>query len=162
VEVEKSIRSAMGSDLQSKKREKKGATFIAFRVDGTVLMQFRDNKTNHYPNVWTFPGGVSSDEEDPLDAAVREAYEEYELKLDKKKSLFLLSYQAPYDQNLTEYVYIFPVENNQKPVLKEGADMKWMSLEEINKAQVGFGKKEIILPKLKEFLSNLRAGVLKE
>jgi 8-oxo-dGTP pyrophosphatase MutT (NUDIX family) len=135
---------------------RRGATFIALRGDGKVLMQLRDNNVELYPNMWTFPGGECEHErESTIDAAVREAYEEFGLRLNKDKGALLIEYSAPRDEeDFTEYVYVFPIENDQHPVLKEGADMKWMSLEEIENIELAFGKKNKILPGLKKFISD--------
>ncbi|MBI4114255.1 MAG: NUDIX domain-containing protein [Candidatus Niyogibacteria bacterium] len=137
----------MENNIQSK-----GATFIALRPDGTMLMQLRDENCKMYPGEWTFPGGACDGDEDPLTAAVREAKEEYDLQLDEHSGELLMQYEAPYNNNLVEYVYMFPVTYEQSPVLREGADMKWMDLDEIKHVQVGFHKKEIVVPKLEAFL----------
>jgi GrpB-like predicted nucleotidyltransferase (UPF0157 family)/8-oxo-dGTP pyrophosphatase MutT (NUDIX family) len=130
---------------------KKGTTFVILRPDNTMLMQLRDDKSKLYPNMWCFPGGGCEENEEPIDTVIREAREEYELRLDKQSCKFLFVQPHPAFPGQTEYIFLCSIDSNQRPVLKEGADMKWMMLDEIKSTQLGFGD-ETIIPKLEEFL----------
>lgn len=131
----------------------KGAMFIILRPDGTVLMQLRDAKSKFYPNMWCFPGGGCSGDEEPIDTVIREAKEEYGLNLEKSTCRFLMEYQLLLPENYcpTAYIFICPIDLEQEPILNEGVDMKWMKINEIKKIELGFEQK-IIIPKLEEFL----------
>lgn len=146
VGVGKSLRSAMGNNMQ-----KKGTTFVILRPDNTILMQLRDEKSKLYPNMWCFPGGGCEKNEEPIDTVIREAKEEYELQLEKNVCRLLFVQPHPAIPNETEYTFIYRIDSKQQPKLKEGADMRWMTLDEIKLTPLGFGD-ETIIPKLEEFL----------
>jgi 8-oxo-dGTP diphosphatase len=60
------------------------ATVLLRRPNGDFLMQLRDDgrgKLIPYPNMWNFPGGAVEPNEEPLNAAIREIEEEFEIKL---------------------------------------------------------------------------------
>ncbi len=42
------------------------------------------------------------------------------------------------------YVFICPIDHTQEPVLHEGADMKWMTLDEIKNIDIGFFQNDIV------------------
>ncbi len=133
------------------KRTKKGVTFIIYRPDKTILMQFRDEECRHYPNGWCFPGGECEENEKPIEVVIREAQEEYELKLDKNSCKLFLKQPHPAILNEIEYVFFCQINNDQKPILHEGADMKWMTFEEIKSTFLGFGD-ETIIPRLEKII----------
>jgi len=126
-----------------------GVTFIIIRSSKEILMQLRDNNSKRYPNMWCFPGGTIENNEDAIDTVIRETQEEYELKINRQNCTELMVYNLSYGSNAKVFVCTF--NENQKLVLHEGADMKWMQLEEIKKLQLGF-EQEKIIPKLEEFL----------
>jgi len=131
--------------------KRKGSTFIIIKPDNTVLMQLRDENCRRFPNMWCFPGGVLNKNEGPIDATIREAKEEYNLNFDKEDCSLLIKYQAPYDENLIEYTYLCRLRDNQKPIMREGADMEWMSLEKIKSIKIGFGQ-DIVVKKLEKYM----------
>lgn len=134
------------------KRMRKGTTFIIIRPDKTILMQLRDDKSKFYPRTWCFPGGLCDSGEDPIDAVIREAQEEYGLRLKKSNCTKLMKYKPKYyGKNLIDYVFICSIDSSQKPVLHEGVDMKWMTLKEIMAIDLGFEQKAYI-PPMKDFL----------
>lgn len=131
---------------------KKGTTFIIYRPDTTIiLMQFRDENSKLFPHMWCFPGGGCEEGEELLDTVIREAQEEYELELDKNSCKPFLTQPHPVIPDETEYVFFCPIDLEQQPVLHEGADMKWMTLEEIKSIALGFGD-ETIIPYLEKFI----------
>lgn len=88
-------------------------------------------------------------DEEPLDTVVREVAEEYELVVRKEDCTHI--YTRYFGRHFT---YACILEGNQKPVLHEGADMRWMSMEEMQKLNLGFYNKEI-LPALSRFLEKM-------
>ncbi|MFH1182693.1 MAG: NUDIX domain-containing protein [Candidatus Moraniibacteriota bacterium] len=135
--------------------KRNGSTFIIIKPDNTVLMQLRDENCKRFPNMWCFPGGVVDKNETPLEATVREAKEEYNLNIDKKDCTLLIKYQAPYDDNLMEYTYLCPLKGDQKPIMREGADMEWMDIDKIKSIKIGFGQ-DLVVNKLDNYLNEIQ------
>jgi len=55
---------------------------IAIIVDGKLLVHLRDDKPGLFnANMWDIPGGGREGNESPIACAIREAEEEFELKL---------------------------------------------------------------------------------
>ena len=133
-----------------------GVTFIALNPAGAMLMQLRDAHSERYPNMWCFPGGTIDSNEEPSETVIREIKEEYELVIKESDCTELMVYNLPY--GVSAKVYVCRLAQGQTPVLNEGADMKWMEMEEIEKLQLGFGQ-QVILPELKEYLQHGRADI---
>ncbi|MBU6142051.1 NUDIX domain-containing protein [Patescibacteria group bacterium] len=126
-----------------------GATFIILNDSGEMLMQLRDNHSKRFPNTWCFPGGTIELNESELTTVTREIKEEYELELSEAACYELMAYTLSYGSACK--VFVCRVQNYQKPVMHEGAEMKWMKIDEIKKIPLGFEQGEI-LPKLEIFL----------
>ncbi len=129
----------------------KGVSFVLYRPDKTILMQFRDEKSRLYPHTWCFPGGRCEGGEEPLNTVVRETREEYELKIEQNSCALILVQPHEVIADEIHYVFFCPIDAKQQPVLHEGKAMKWMGLEEIKSTPLGFGDDSII-PHLEEFL----------
>ncbi len=127
--------------------ESKGVTFIIMRPDGKFLLQQRDEHSKRYKNMWCFPGGACEESEEYLYTLIREVKEEYELDIQKENCEFLMTRVGGQMQ-----VYICKVDGLQEPVMHEGKDMKWSSLEEIKTMTLGFNQKGIV-DKLEEYLN---------
>ena len=126
-----------------------GITFILLNTSGKALMQLRDANSKRYPNMWCFPGGAIEPDENSLQTVIREAKEEYGLIIKATNCAELTIHNLPY--GVSARVYVCELDQNQHPVLNEGANMRWMEIDEIKNLQLGFGH-EIIRQKLKEFL----------
>lgn len=126
-----------------------GVTFILIKPFGQILMQLRDANSKRYPNMWCFPGGTMDYNEEPLATVIREVKEEYGLEIEKAGCTELMTYDLPY--GVSAKAYVCKINQDQTPILNEGADMRWMVIDEIASLQLGFGQ-TVILPKLKEFL----------
>jgi 8-oxo-dGTP pyrophosphatase MutT (NUDIX family) len=129
--------------------KRKGVAFLIVRPDKKTLLQLRDGNSRKYKNLWCFPGGVCEEGEEYLDTVVREAKEEYELDIDKKDCTLLMTRIAD-----NQHVFACRVDGKQEPVLHEGADMKWMSIDEIKNLAIGYNQGNII-PKLEEYLNKI-------
>ncbi|TAL56942.1 MAG: NUDIX domain-containing protein [Bacteroidetes bacterium] len=125
------------------------ATFIIVRPSKEILMQLRDADSKRYQNSWCFPGGTVEPDEDEIKTIIREIKEEYELDMDAEDCKELMIHDLSY--GVSAKVFVCTPDADQNPVLHEGADMKWMKLDEIKKLQLGF-EQEKIIPKLEEFL----------
>ena len=130
-------------------QEKTGSVFILLRPDGTILMQLRD-ENYRFPNTWGFPGGGKEEGEDYIDTAIREAYEEYEIKLEGIASELVAIYSMP-GVFKDSRVFLFRISADQEPVMHEGAGMKWMRFQEIETLELGNAQRSF-LPQLKAIL----------
>jgi 8-oxo-dGTP diphosphatase len=115
-----------------------------------LLLQLRDDNVN-YPNQWGLFGGHIESNEKPLQAAIREIYEELGIKLKKEELKFLFCVKIDnknYFVFRTKFLY-----DISKIKLKEGKDLKFFSKEEISKLEnliPGIRKFEKIYWELKE------------
>lgn len=112
-------------------------------------MQLRDNHSKRYPNTWCFPGGTIEIGESPIKTVVREIQEEYSLDINMEDCKPLMTYALSY--GVSCQVYRCHYFGSEAPVLKEGADMKWMKLEEIKNLNLGF-EQSVIVDKLDHIL----------
>lgn len=138
--------------MENKNQKIKGVVFILKNPSGEMLLQLRDRNSEYYPNQWNFPGGKCEAGEKTIDTVVREAKEEYDIDIQKEQCSSLMVYGLPHRSYSTEVFVCELKDSDQEDMkLKEGADMKWVNLDEIENLQLGFGQK-VVLPKLKEFL----------
>lgn len=112
-------------------------------------MQQRDENCKKFPFMWCFPGGGSDEGEKYGDTLLREVKEEYNIDLDLKQCSYLMDYK---DGDDLLKVYICRVNPDQEPELREGLAMKWMTVDEIEKLELGFHQ-EGIIPVLKMAVS---------
>jgi 8-oxo-dGTP diphosphatase len=116
-----------------------GATVILRRPDGTILMQLRDDGRGTsipFPNMWNFPGGAVDRDEEPLDAAIREIGEEFEIKLERSDLEEIWRYTHAHAA--TDHIFLCHVSADTVPVLHEGAACAWLNLDEIAALNLGF------------------------
>lgn len=104
--------------------------------------------------MWCFPGGAPDINEGSLDTVIREAYEEYELVLKREDCDFLTAQQVNYESNGVNDIFVCQIKSDQQPILHEGADMKWMSLDKIKQLKLGF-EQDIIVEQLERFLQKI-------
>lgn len=89
--------------------------------------------------MWCLPGGGSEDGENYEKTLLREIKEEYDLDLRLEQCTYLMDYHDGADK-----VYICKVNSDQEAKLKEGLAMKWMTIDEIEKLELGFHQEGII------------------
>lgn len=116
-----------------------------------ILRDDGNGKVIPYPNKWDFPGGAVEDDETSLQALAREMKEELELDIDPQRCVFLFSYTH---HDIVDDFYSYNVPQAARLVQHEGADMKWMSLDEIKKLKLAWDAHEI-LPQLESKLSEI-------
>jgi 8-oxo-dGTP pyrophosphatase MutT (NUDIX family) len=121
------------------------ATVLLRRPNGTILMQRRDDGRGTsipYPNMWNFPGGAAEPDEEPLDAAVREITEEFEIKLEPSDLREIWRYTHAHAA--IDHIFLCPVSANTVPIMHEGAAWAWMTLSEIAQLRLGFEQMKIV------------------
>lgn len=121
------------------------ATVLLQKPDGTILMQLRDDgggKRIPFPNMWNFPGGTVEKNERPIDAAVREIAEEFEIAIKPTDCKEIWSYT--HEHAACDHIFLCPVPAGTMAVLHEGAAFAWMTLEEIAKLELGFEQEKIV------------------
>lgn len=118
---------------------RKGVIFILTR-DNKFLMQQRDGNSKAFKFRWCFPGGGMDDGEDYAQTLEREVKEEYEVDIKAENCTLLMERSI----GRINHVYICPVDDSQEPVLKEGADMRWMTMGEIKTLNIGFYQHDIV------------------
>jgi 8-oxo-dGTP pyrophosphatase MutT (NUDIX family) len=121
----------------------KGIVFIIKNEKGEYLLQLRDNLCTKYPNQWNFPGGSSIGNETPEEALVREAHEEYEISLLPDACEKVGVHKDVTDEGESA-VFLCSLPEGQHPVLHEGADMKWFSIDVIRGMDLGFSHKKLV------------------
>lgn len=111
----------------------RGVNFLLVKPDNTVLVQLRDNRPDiESPGKWCFPGGALNAWELPKRAAVREVEEETGLKIREEDffPFYELVYQMRGETYMNQLYFAFVLQETQVRV-KEGADMQWLTWEEI-------------------------------
>lgn len=123
--------------------EKTGVIFVLIR-DNKILMQQRDGNSKTFPYSWCLPGGGSENGENYEMTLLREVKEEYDVNLKPEQCFYLMDY----DNGRANKVFYCKLNSDQEPALHEGLAMKWMTINEIEKLDLGFNQAGII-PNLK-------------
>ncbi|MES2224052.1 MAG: NUDIX domain-containing protein [Patescibacteria group bacterium] len=118
--------------------QKTGVIFALVR-DKKILMQQRDGNCKRFPFMWCLPGGETEEGEDYETTLLREIKEEYDLNLKLDQCNYLMDYNDGADK-----VYVCKINSTQEPKLNEGLAMQWMTIDEIEKLELGFHQKGII------------------
>jgi len=122
------------------------ATVVLQKPDGTILMQLRDDGGGNripFPNMWNFPGGAVEPNEQPVDAAIREIAEEFEIAINRADCKEIWSYT--HEHASRDHIFLCPVPADTVPIMHEGADWAWMTLAQIADLELGFDQKKIVL-----------------
>ena len=104
------------------------------------LFQIRDdNKNIFFPGFYGFFGGLVERREKPLNAVIREVFEELNIK--PKKVKFLINFQITshkFKQKRDRYYFIFYPQNNfkKKMILSEGAGFKFLTFSQIKNKKI--------------------------
>lgn len=129
-----------------------GVTFILVNSGGQILLQFRDQYSKHYQNMWCFPGGSLERNETPLQALLREVKEEFNIILDLDKCTELMRHDLPYDESVL--VFVCKVARDQLTELHEGKAIRWFEMDDIKNTELGFEQNKVVVPVLEKFLNN--------
>ncbi len=100
-----------------------------------ILLQFRSNtKKIFYPLHWGCIGGAKEFGETPKETAVREFYEETNIKLNKKDIVFFSEFSFflhPKKKRIKRYFYTYKIRNLKRFIKKikvgEGKKMKFFN-----------------------------------
>jgi len=113
-------------------------TFVLAKSGGQVLMQLRDDgrgRKIRYPNMWTFPGGNRQGSETPMEVSIREIKEEYNLDVMPQQGELIAVYN--HDDDINDQVFLFRLNQDAKPELREGKGMEWLTIDKIKKNPAG-------------------------
>ena len=126
-----------------------GTTFL-LKPSGKILLFQRDvDKEEHtILSAWCFPGETIEPRESPLDAVIRGGPEEFQIKLVPEQCTELCRYVHG---GVLDVVFVCRVLERTEGVLKEGRDMQWMYLKDIERLVLGWDQ-SMILPCVKEYL----------
>jgi 8-oxo-dGTP pyrophosphatase MutT (NUDIX family) len=92
--------------------------------------------------MWNFPGGAAEPNEQPLEAAIREIAEEFEINLDPSNCTEIWRYS--HEHAAIDHIFLCPIPADTTPVLHEGAAWAWMTLTEIAGLELGFEQAKIV------------------
>ena len=129
-----------------------GATVLLRRPDGRFLMQLRDGGRGvpiPFPNMWNFPSGAVEPHETPIEGAIREIAEEFEIQINPTICHEIWRYT--HEHAAIDHIFLCAVPADITPVLHEGATWAWMTLNEIAKLELGFEKAKILAHIPQEF-----------
>ncbi len=119
---------------------KETGVIFALTRDNKILMQQRDGNCKKFPFMWCIPGGAKEEVDNTHeDTLLREIKEEYDLDIKSEQCTYFMDYHGGADK-----VYMCKVNLVQEPKLREGLEMKWMTIEEIEKLKLGFNQEGII------------------
>lgn len=97
----------------------------------SVLLHKRSPDAEFNPDKWAFFGGLSEDEETPIETWKREIKEELDVDLPENRIKPLRDY---YNEDRQQHRYIFFAESDlpkSEMTLGEGADFDWIPLDEV-------------------------------
>ena len=97
---------------------------------------------SHAPNMWNFPGGAVEPNEQPIEAAIREIAEEFEINVDPSNCTEIWRYS--HEHAAIDHIFLCPTAADTTPVLHEGAAWAWMTLTEIAGLELGFEQAKIV------------------
>lgn len=106
---------------------------VAILVDGKLLVYLRDNKPGlFHANMWDFPGGGREGRELPYECAIREIYEEFEIKIKESNFIWQKTYPAQKDPNQKAFFLVASIDRVEVGhiVLHEGQKWTLMSQDE--------------------------------
>ena len=112
---------------------------ILYDKDKKVLLQHRDDDAPKYPGKWGLFGGAIEKNENPLEAIKRECGEELEYSL-KNPQLIIINKEYG-----DTHVFVEKYDESKKLVLKEGQDMGWFDLNEMDDLNIISSAKNILI-----------------
>ncbi len=107
---------------------KKAATLCVLKHGNQFLLLKRLKVPNQ--GMYTPVGGKLEPYENPLQAAIRETFEETGIKVDTMKFCGLLTESAPTKYNWINYVYLAEIDFVEPPECNEGT-LAWIPFEEV-------------------------------
>lgn len=127
------------------KSMKHGAGVIVIREDGAVLLQRRDNRSGVVnPGLWSFPGGAVQENETYTAAARRELQEESGYVAGTLFFVVEEEYERTDGERIVRHIYWTPFDQTQAIACHEGAEIRFVHLEELPAEKIVPGHKKII------------------
>ncbi|MBD3355505.1 NUDIX domain-containing protein [Candidatus Woesearchaeota archaeon] len=119
------------------------SVILLYDKEKRVLIQHRDDDAPTLPGYWAFFGGGIEEGESPVEALIRETYEELEYNIRNPKLMIVQKFGCKYI-NGEKHVYIEEYDENQKLVLNEGKDFKWVHIEDALELKMIKHDKEVL------------------
>jgi 8-oxo-dGTP pyrophosphatase MutT (NUDIX family) len=124
---------------------------LVFVIDpqGRVLMQHRSAEAAVSPNQWTMPGGKIEEGEEPIDAAIREVFEETGLTVDQLEPIWSGTRPSVKNHYGIVEVHAFGATTSacqEDIVLGEGQAMIFLSPEQARARDLGVTAKLVLAP----------------
>jgi mutator protein MutT len=91
--------------------------------------------------LWEFPGGKVENGETLEEAIKRELKEELGIKPKVKKLLGKTNYKYPEDEI---ELFLFEIESEEEPILKEALELRWVNFEEIKEIELCPADKKLL------------------
>lgn len=113
-------------------------------VDNHVLVVKRSEAMSN-PLLWCLPCGFMDWNETPLDACIREVYEEAGIDV-REHDMLNADYHRPHSINGTALQFIFRLSEFPKLNLDmdECVEYKWVGLDELDELEFAFGHERLI------------------
>ena len=106
---------------------------ILFEGDRVLLTQRK--RGSHLEGSWEFPGGKVEEDEDPLDALVRELREEVGLEVRVGEILDVTFYRYPKKNCLLLFYEVHKLPGSPEPRALDVADVRWALAEELREEE---------------------------
>lgn len=100
-----------------------------------ILLHKRDNNTQNNPGLWAFFGGMSENNETPIETFTRELQEELGIKINKEIIKELTNYFNP-DFHVQRFVFYAEMSEQTIFNLNEGEKFGWFEFEEAMKLEI--------------------------
>ena len=109
---------------------------IPYDSEKKLLLQHRTEDAERLPGYWAFFGGGIDKDEKPVDAVIREAFEEINFECKNPRFVHEQDFILPNGQEGHMYLYIDYCQDKTKLKLKEGQDWGWFQKKETDKLKM--------------------------
>jgi 8-oxo-dGTP pyrophosphatase MutT (NUDIX family) len=124
----------------------RGVIFIIENKFNRFLLEQRDSKSKLDQWSWVFPGGKKDEGEGTFDTVLREAEEEFGIRLIPEKCK-KIGVATTHSGNGINEIWYCLIDDERIPLLvKESAGAGWFTLDEIKTIDLGYKQSELVLP----------------
>lgn len=123
----------------TRKNGKEACCLLLFNKKRELLIQHRDFNTKYFAGMWGLIGGAVEEGETPEDCIIRECLEETGIYISNLYQLFKI------DEHCVEWVYFSQLKKKVSVTCREGIEMKFVNLEELDKYNISCYHKQIIV-----------------